>query len=265
MPALAKRTEDNPEREASKGATRPVFRSLATSRPKRGARTFIVASVVLHVGLLGLFCLHRRAVSQASDVRVRVALVSPAALRSAASATPPAARPVEKRTLPRTSQPRPLPKPLLAPREIAPATQTPAPAAEPEPDDSGAESSGSGEPSAGDHGVGTAQPAVVRPPPPPPPPAPVFQNEANVRRRRVTGHDPAYPAKAERDGVEGVVVAKVVIGPDGRVNDVILMQTHPVFESTVRDAIAGWKFSPLVVNGQAASVYTVFRFTFKLS
>jgi protein TonB len=93
----------------------------------------------------------------------------------------------------------------------------------------------------------------------------VFQNEANVRRRRVAGHDPAYPAKAERDGVEGVVVAKVVIGPDGRVNDLIFMQTHPVFESTVRDAIAGWKFSPLVVNGQAASVYTVFRFTFKLS
>jgi periplasmic protein TonB len=265
MRALARRTDDDREEQPSKRETAPVFRSLAvdTRRPARRSRTFVVTSVVLHVGLLGLLSMHRRAASQQPEVQVRVALVSPSAARSAAAT--PAARPVEKKTLPKTNQPR-LPKPLLAPREIVPVTQTVAPAAEPEPEEAGDQVVGNQQTSAGEQGGGTAVPIVARPPPPPPPPpAPVFQNEANVRRRRVAGHDPAYPAKAERDGVEGVVVAKVVIGPDGRVSDVILMQTHPVFETTVRDAIAGWKFSPLVVNGQAASVYTVFRFTFKLS
>lgn len=265
MLALARRTEADQEAEPSKSESAPVFRSLsvARKRPHRRTRTFIVASVVLHVGLLGLLSLHRRAASQQSDVQVRVALVSPSAVHAAAPA--PAAPPVEKKTAPRTSQPR-LAKPLLAPREVTPVTQTSAPAAELEAEESGDEAVVNQEPTEGEHGGGTPQPIVARPPPPPPPPpAPVFQNEANVRRRRVVGHDPAYPAKAERDGVEGVVVAKVVIGPDGRVNDVILLQTHAMFEATVRDAIAGWKFSPLVVNGQAASVYTVFRFTFKLS
>ena len=264
MRALARRTENDRDAEPSKGETAPVFRSLAITmkRPNRRSRSFIVTSVILHVGLLGVLSLHRRAVSPQPDVQVRVALVSPAAIRSAAST--PAERPVERRVLPKTSQPRRL-RPLLAPREIAPVTQTAAPAAEPEPEEPGDQAIGNEQTGEGEHGGGTNQPIVARPPAPPPTPEPVFQNETNVRRRRVAGHDPAYPAKAERNGVEGVVMAKIVIGPDGRVSDVILMQTHPAFDATVRDAIAGWKFSPLFVNGEAATIYTVFRFTFKLS
>ena len=32
----------------------------------------------------------------------------------------------------------------------------------------------------------------------------------------------------------------------------------------VRDTLAGWKFSPHVVDGRAVSVYTIVKFTFKL-
>lgn len=136
------------------------------------------------------------------------------------------------------------------------------------PESSGEDGDGGGSVVASGHGEGSGPAFAATPPPPPPvakPPAPLFESEVNVRRRRIAGHDPVYPAKAERNGTEGVVVAKVVIGPDGRVNDVILMQRHPVFEPSVRDAIAGWRFSPLVVNGKATTVYTIFRFTFKLS
>jgi len=110
-------------------------------------------------------------------------------------------------------------------------------------------------------GSGSVRPA----PAPTPPPAPTFQDVAFVRKRRIEGQDPAYPPKAERNGIEGVVVAKVVIGPQGQVTEVVIMQTHPAFEEVVRDTIAGWKFAPHLVDGKAVAVYTIFRFTFKLN
>lgn len=251
------------------GPSAPVFRSLAVGagRPRRTVHLFVVTSVALHAVVLGTLSLHRRAVSQMNDVQVRVALVSPSALGPAAKASAPASRPAERRAPAKATQPRQPPRPLLAPQEVVPVRQPPAEAPEPE---SASEEGGGGGSSgvASAHGEDLGAAIAAAPPPPAPvarPPAPVFESEVNVRRRRISGHDPVYPAKAERNGTEGVVVAKVVIGPDGRVSDVVLVQTHPVFETSVRDAIAGWKFSPLVVNGKATTVYTVFRFTFKLS
>jgi len=270
MQASSRRVEDERHPSPWREEARPVFRSLSTGtrRSRRAVHIFLVASIAFHLVVLGLLSLHRRAASQTADVQVRVALVEPSALRPTAKETPPASRPPEKRAPARTTQPRQVPKPLLAPREIVPVTQSQPPAEEPEPDEPGEEDAGGeGSGVTSGHGGGSA-PAMTAAPPPPPaakPPAPIFENEVNVRRRRIAGHDPIYPPKAERNGIEGVVVAKVIIGPDGRVNDVIVIQTHPVFEATVRDAIAGWRFSPLVVNGKATTVYTIFRFTFKLS
>ena len=272
MQSSSRRVEDEARSSRPQGQDGPVFRSLSAGAapPRRTVHLFVVTSIALHVVVLGLLSLHRRAVSQTNDVQVRVALVSPSALLPAAKDAPPAARPAEKRAPAKTTQPRQPPKPLLAPQEVVPVTQPHVPAEEPAPESSGEEGAGNGAGVASGHGDGSGTgPAIAAAPPPPPPvakpPAPLFESEVNVRRRRIAGHDPVYPAKAERNGTEGVVVAKVVIGPDGRVSDVIFMQTHPVFEASVRDAIAGWKFSPLVVNGKATTVYTVFRFTFKLS
>lgn len=272
MQSSSRRVEDESRSSSWQGQAEPVFRVLSAraSRPRRTVHLFVVTSVALHVVVLGVLSLHRRAASQTNDLQVRVALVSPSALMPAPKDTAPVSRPVERRVPAKTTQPRQPPKPLLAPQEIVPVSQTQPPVEAPEPEPSGEDVSGGGSVVASGHGDGSGTgPAIVAAPPPPPPvakpAAPVFESEVNVRRRRIAGHDPVYPAKAERNGTEGVVVAKVIIGPDGRVNDVVLMQTHPVFEASVRDAIAGWRFSPLVVNGQAATVYTIFRFTFKLS
>jgi periplasmic protein TonB len=201
-------------------------------------------------------------------LQVRVAVVEPSALRSGPPKAQPAPQPTEKVSTKVISRRREI-KPLVAPKEVVPAPQA-QPANQPAPDTYTGEAnegnSGGAVPGSIGGLAGGGVPAVAPAPPPPVrPAAPIFENEATVRRRRIAGHDPGYPARAESNGIEGVVVAKVIIGPDGRVNDVILMQSHPAFEAAVRDAIAGWKFAPLVVNGTATTVYTVFRFTFKLS
>ena len=55
-----------------------------------------------------------------------------------------------------------------------------------------------------------------------------------------------------------------VISPEGQITDIKVLQTHPAFEKSVRDALAAWRFKPHLVNGKPASVYTVLRFTFKI-
>jgi periplasmic protein TonB len=269
MQSLSRRVEEENRGSPPRGQGGPVFRSLSAGvdRPRRTVHVFVMTSIALHVAVLGMLALHRRAAPQTKEVQVRVALVSPSALAPVAKAPPPASRPAERRTPAKPTQPRPTPRPLLAPQEIVPATQPPAEV--PPPDERGDDQAGGGVSGvASGPGEGSGPAIAAAPPSPPPvakPPAPVFESEVAVRRRRIAGHDPVYPPKAERNGTEGVVVAKVVIGPDGRVNDVILVQTHPAFETSVRDAVAGWRFSPLVVNGKATTVYTIFRFTFKLS
>lgn len=94
---------------------------------------------------------------------------------------------------------------------------------------------------------------------------PAFLDVDAVRRHRTEGEDPTYPRGAMEREIEGVVVAKVTIGADGGVSGVEFMQSNPAFERTVRNTVQSWKFLPFVINGQPASVYSVFRFVFKLS
>ncbi len=211
-----------------------------------------------------------------------VSLVEIPSEPQAPSAPPP---PLESQPLPAARvEPSVPPKvaPLLAPPSAVRETPTPE-QSQPLPDvmvastDSSSATSGTlGGVPGGVPGLGNGLPSAqgprvpgragtARPPPPPPkPPEMVFRNEADVRRRRIQGSDPRYPRKAEREGIEGVLVAKVVIGRDGRVTGISLLQNHPAFERAVRAAISGWRFAPYRVEGSAVSVSTVFRFTFRL-
>jgi TonB family protein len=88
---------------------------------------------------------------------------------------------------------------------------------------------------------------------------PALLDPDQLRRQRIEGHEPAYPPTAQRNEEEGVVVAKIVISPEGKVTEVVFTQTHPAFESTVRQAVNGWKFKP-----QPVAAYSIVKFTFKL-
>jgi TonB family protein len=91
-----------------------------------------------------------------------------------------------------------------------------------------------------------------------------FQDADLIRRRRFDGREPGYPAAALRNEEEGVVVAKIVISPAGRVSRISFVQTHPAFEQAVREAVSAWRFAPLVVAGAPVASYSIIRFTFKM-
>lgn len=76
---------------------------------------------------------------------------------------------------------------------------------------------------------------------------------------------PAYPDEAREAGVDGVVVLRITIGPDGRVEDVKVVET-PGFglEVAARAAILRARFKPATRDGQPARSTITYRYVFRL-
>jgi len=100
-------------------------------------------------------------------------------------------------------------------------------------------------------------PPIALPPPPepglgativPPTPAPVLVDAAPVRG---VDFQPEYPPSERRDGTEGNVTVRVLIGTDGRVRTVekIRAASDAFFQATRRQALARWRFTPATRDG----------------
>lgn len=63
---------------------------------------------------------------------------------------------------------------------------------------------------------------------------------------------PRYPPQARADGVEGAVVLQLLVGEDGRVEDVRVVSATPpgVFEAEARRAVRRWRLQPATFKGR---------------
>jgi protein TonB len=62
-----------------------------------------------------------------------------------------------------------------------------------------------------------------------------------------------YPDKARADGVEGRIQVKIVVGADGAVRDVQVVQSiEPSLDATVLAVLRTWKFAPATHCGKPA-------------
>ena len=250
-----------------------MFDSIVENKDKRGRRvgTLLGTSLGLHAVALGaVLFVDQLRVGPVPEPAIAITFVDLAS----PPPPPPPPPPPKKRSAPKKVEPKPdeqkvtqQPKEFVSPKDIP---QVEEPAKE-EPKDQGSDDGVEGGVEggvAGGVGAGTGVAPPPAPPPPPPPPpkpaAPVFVDIETVNKRRVDGHDPVYPPSAQRNEEEGVVVAKITISAEGKVTDVQILQTHPAFERSVREAIASWRFSPHLVNGQPVAFYTIKKFVFKL-
>ena len=74
--------------------------------------------------------------------------------------------------------------------------------------------------------------------------------------RLEAGRDPVYPAVAVRERIEGFVELSYSVGPDGRVIDLRVVRAEPrgVFEQAAIQAVASWRYAPMIVDGRAVRV-----------
>lgn len=84
--------------------------------------------------------------------------------------------------------------------------------------------------------------------------------------RLLLRQDPGYPMTARRRGIEGVVTARLLVGPDGGVRQVVIESASPagVFEEAVTEALPRWRFTPAQHQGQAVAVWVRVPIRFQL-
>ena len=63
---------------------------------------------------------------------------------------------------------------------------------------------------------------------------------------------PEYPKQARDADIQGRVVLKVTISPEGDVSKLELMSGHPMLVPAAMDAVKQWKYQKYILNGQSA-------------
>jgi protein TonB len=108
-------------------------------------------------------------------------------------------------------------------------------------------------------------------PPPPPAPPPVVERgpvriggtlTAPALLERV---EPEYPPLAVRAQVQGVVILEAVVDRDGRVEDVRVLRSIPLLNAAAIEAVRKWRYSPLLLNGQAERFVLTVTLNFSLA
>ncbi len=142
--------------------------------------------------------------------------------------------------------PPPLPRAMIPPADVPAAIPTPpVPAVVPEPKKP------------------DPLPAAI----PQPLPRAIVKTSARPDPRYARSQQPDYPMSMRRAGIEGRVTVRVLIGADGRVKDVTLVQSPDpaFFEVTREHALKNWRFKPATVDGQSVEAWFQMNLMFKLN
>ncbi len=162
-------------------------------------------------------------------------------------------------------------QPIHIPEGVLPAAPEPMPNDFPSGFTSGIPSASFGYSSEGISGssLGSVLTGAAAPEPLPPPPRPV--QKPVVRRggevqqskliRRV---EPVYPRLAIQARVSGTVILDVKVDEEGNVESIRVLQGHPLLIEAAKDAVAQWKYSPTILNGEPVPVIATVTVIFNL-
>lgn len=92
----------------------------------------------------------------------------------------------------------------------------------------------------------------------------VFVPSTELRKAATFHQEPEYPAAARQFRLSGEVVVDLVVGEDGKVEDVEVTKGRPILNEAVVRALRKWSFSPFVMEGHPRRVKSTLSFTFQL-
>ena len=81
----------------------------------------------------------------------------------------------------------------------------------------------------------------------------------------ITQVDPIYPPLAMQTRIQGVVRFTIIIGKDGRVSNMELVDGHPLLVAAAIDAVGQWVYKPTLLNGEPVEVVTQVDVNFTLA
>lgn len=101
----------------------------------------------------------------------------------------------------------------------------------------------------------------------PKPVAQVVRVGGDIREpKRIVYVPPEYPLLASQAGVVGLVILEAHVGTDGRVKDVTVLRSQPIFDDAAKAAVLQWRYQPLLLNGVAMEfvLSVTVRFTLRV-
>jgi TonB family protein len=75
---------------------------------------------------------------------------------------------------------------------------------------------------------------------------------------------PAYPSQAKKARIQGTVRLEVVIDKDGKVQDMKLLNGHPILAKAAMKAVSKWRYQPSLLRGEPVEVVTEVDVNFAL-
>ncbi len=89
-------------------------------------------------------------------------------------------------------------------------------------------------------------------------------HEVDQPPRVVFGPEPVYPSFAREAQVEGLVVVKVLVGRDGRVERAVIERSIPLLDSASLEGVRRWTFTPARLAGRAVAAWVVIPIHYRL-
>lgn len=76
---------------------------------------------------------------------------------------------------------------------------------------------------------------------------------------------PTPPPEVRSARIQGTVRLRVVIGKDGTVQDLNVLEGHPILAKSAVEAVRQWRYQPTLLNGEPVEVETTIDVVFTLS
>lgn len=88
----------------------------------------------------------------------------------------------------------------------------------------------------------------------------------DIGTQMVAGKPPRYPIDSRRKREQGTVVLTLTLGVDGAVESLAVTQSSgfPRLDSAARDAVRGWRWKPMIRDGQVVRVRGIVEIPFVL-
>ena len=86
-----------------------------------------------------------------------------------------------------------------------------------------------------------------------------------MQRRLIHEVSPEYPEAARRAKVQGTVVLDAIVGVEGTVTQLKVINGPEALSAAAADAVRWWRYEPYIVNGQPATVETTVAVKFRLA
>jgi len=93
----------------------------------------------------------------------------------------------------------------------------------------------------------------------------IEMSESEMTSRLITKVPADYPPMARAAHIEGNVLIKAIIGPDGSVVQAQIVSGHPMLAREALLSVSKWKYQPVIRDGSPVEVATTVTVAFKLS